>query len=97
MAEEALLRKSIYNAVDAARVYMFGTGLSLQYILTEKVVLAWHYSIVLNIEKLLGEMLAFAIRKQTEICDIKAETIEPFLRRKQLINGSECVNLLSIS
>ena len=50
MAEEALLRKSIYNAVDAARVYMFGTGLSLQYILTEKVVLAWHYSIVLNIE-----------------------------------------------
>ena len=54
---------------------MFGTGLSLQYILTEKVVLAWHYTIVLNIEKLLGEVLAFAIRKQTEICDIKAETI----------------------
>ena len=75
MTEEALLRQTIYYAIDAARVDMFGPRLCLQDVFTEKVVLTWNYSIVLNIEKFLRKVFAFAIREQAEISYIKTETI----------------------
>ena len=58
----------------------------MEYILAEKVIFSGNDAVVPDIEDFLREMLAFAVRIQTQVAQVKGKAKEPLFGGEKLID-----------
>ena len=89
VATHILLAETVDDSIDADRVNMGVSWLSLEHVLAEEVVFAGDYAIMLQVQYLLRKVFALSVWVQCKITWVESQVIKPLFRRKVLINGSE--------